>query len=147
LQQHQQTLQHQNSHLALHHSHQQDLVDPTLSSVQLDEAGAHGVYTIQHHSLDSVDQQGGHEGVSEHELQSHTQGEQDAMGHLGHGHGQHQHLELDGNQVVLSGEDMQDVVQSGYEENHPLAGLEEIEKPRISHNRNPVGKNQYGSPG
>jgi hypothetical protein len=147
LQEHQQTLHHHDPQQHQHHLHQQELVDPTLTSVHLDEEIAHDVYTIEHDSLSGMEHQGGHGSVNDLELQAHAQGGQDAIEHLGHEHGQHHHLELDPNQVALGGEIMQEVEQSGYEENHPLAGLGEIEKPRISHNRNPVGKNQYGSPG
>jgi hypothetical protein len=148
LQDHHQTLNHQNSHLAQqhrHHLHQQDLVDPTLSSVHLGEDIPHDVYTIEHESL--IDHHGEADGANELELQAHAQGGRDGMDHMGHDHTQHHHSEHDQTQVTMGGESMQNMDQGGYGENHPLAGLGEIEKPRISHNRNPVGKNQYGSPG
>jgi hypothetical protein len=130
------------------------LADTTLNSVHMDQGQEvpHDVYTIEHDSLGVANHQGqGDVGVSEIDLQ----GGQDGMEHLGevggehhHHHHHHQHhLDLDSNQVSIGQEAMPDVGQAGYNDNNPLAGLGEIEKPRISHNRNPIGRNQHGNPG
>lgn len=158
-------------HDNVHHAH--ELVDPTLASVHLDqENGAgHEVYTIEHDQMGVV---GGHDqgemvgdlemqgDEQAHELEDHLQNPHKYRQQLEHHQHQHQHQQQMHHQHPTHdyGHEKQeehmemgtglehDVLAEASSSYHThLAGLDEIDKPKISHNRNPGGKNQHGNPG
>jgi hypothetical protein len=155
-----QPVEHHHSH---HHSqHPHELVDPTLASVHLDPSSgeqAHDVYLdhgadveeghLVHNEVQQEGDGGEHDPsaydaqalVEAHQLEQQLELDHHTGHHHHHGHHAH-HLDPDS---LVHGT-LEDAGVGYHHMGEEEAGMD-MDKPRVSHNRNPGGKNQYGSPG